>query len=146
MSKSNTFENEFLNLVLNNSNIPNIGDATGLRGSTAAGNLYIALHTADPGEAGTATTNEATYTGYARKAVSRGGGEWTVASGAATNANAQTFAACTGGTNTITHFSVVKEVSGASVILFSGALTASLAVAAGITPSFAAGQLTINED
>lgn len=42
MSKSNTFETELLTLLFNNTNIANIGDATGLRGSTTAGNFYVA--------------------------------------------------------------------------------------------------------
>ena len=62
------------------------------------------------------------------------------------DAAAINFPACTGGSNTITYFSVVKETSGASVILYSGALTASLAVSSGITPSFAIGELDITED
>ena len=37
MSKSNAFENAWLQLVFLNNPIANIGDATGLRGSTTAG-------------------------------------------------------------------------------------------------------------
>ena len=48
MSMSNAAETAWLTLLLNNTNWANIGDATGLRGSTVAGSLYIALHTADP--------------------------------------------------------------------------------------------------
>ena len=62
MSKGNTFENDLLLLVFNNTNAANIGDATGLRGSSTAGSLYVSLHTADPGEAGDQTTDEITYT------------------------------------------------------------------------------------
>jgi len=78
MSKSNTFENNLLLLIFNNTNIANIGDATGLRGSTAAGSLYWALHTADPGEAGSAITSETAYTNYARVAAARSGAGFTV--------------------------------------------------------------------
>lgn len=39
---------------------------------------YVSLHTGDPGEAGDQTTNEATYAGYARVAVARDSGGWTV--------------------------------------------------------------------
>jgi hypothetical protein len=66
MSKSNTWENDLLLLVFNNTNASLIGDATGLRGSTTAGSLYLSLHTADPGEAGNQSTNEIAYTSYAR--------------------------------------------------------------------------------
>lgn len=145
MSKGNTFENELLALIFNNSNIANIGDATGLRGSSIAGSLYVSLHTADPGEGGNQTTNEATYTGYARKAVARGAA-WTVSGNAVENASAITFDACTAGSNTITHFAVGTDSSGSGKILYKGALSASLAVSAGITPEFAAGALDITED
>ena len=73
MSKSNTFENDLLKLIFNNVDIADIGDAGGLQNSAAAGSLYVALHTADPGEAGNATTNETAYTNYARVAVGRSG-------------------------------------------------------------------------
>lgn len=146
MSKSNAFENKFLQLVFHNANIANIGDATGLRGSTAAGNLYVALHTADPGEAGVGNTSEATYTGYARKAVSRIAGNWTINNNQVQNAVAVAFDPCSAGSNTITHFSIQSEASGATDILYKGALTASLVVSAGITPNFAINQITITED
>lgn len=55
MSASNAFETALLTLIFNNTNLANVGDATGLRGSTTAGSFYIGLHTADPGEAGTVT-------------------------------------------------------------------------------------------
>ena len=65
MSKSNTFENDLLLLVFNNTDITLIGDAAGLQNSAAAGSLYVSLHTADPDEAGDQTTNETAYTDYA---------------------------------------------------------------------------------
>lgn len=70
---------DILNLLFVNSNAANIGDATGLRGSSTAGSLYVSLHTADPGATGDQTTNEASYTSYARVAVARTSGGWTVA-------------------------------------------------------------------
>ena len=39
MSKANGFENSLLLLVFNNTNIANVGDGTGLRGSATAGSL-----------------------------------------------------------------------------------------------------------
>lgn len=149
MSASNAFENLALLAFFQNANIANMGDATGLRGSTTAGSLFIALHTADPGEAGDQTTSEATYTGYARVAVARSSGGFTVSGTAPTqaaNAAAVNFPACTASTSVCTFFSVGLVTSGASVILASGALTASLSVSAGITPSFAIGQLTVTLD
>lgn len=146
MSASNTLETALLNLIFLNTDIANIGDAAGLQNSATAGSLYVSLHTADPGEAGSQTTSEATYTSYARVAVARSGAGWTVTGNTADNTAAVNFPACTGGTNTITYFGVGTDSSGAGTLLFSGILTASLAVSTGITPSFAIGTLDITAD
>jgi hypothetical protein len=146
MSKSNTFENDLLQLIFNNVDIADIGDAGGLQNSATAGSLYIALHTADPGEAGTAATSEATYTNYARVAVARSVVGWTVSGNSATNADQITFPQCGASGNTITHVSITTASSGTSKILYSGALNSSLAVALNITPLFAASGLTVTED
>jgi hypothetical protein len=146
MSKGNTFENDLLLLIFNNTDIADIGDASGLQNSATAGSLYVALHTADPGEAGNATTSEATYTSYARVAVARSGAGWTVSSNTATNAALVQFPECTGGSNTITHVSITTASSGTSKILYSGALSSSRSVSSGIQPQFAASALTVTED
>lgn len=135
MSKSNTLENQVIALLFNGTALP-----------WANANLFVALHTADPGEAGDQTTSEATYTGYARVSVSRDGAGWTVAGNQASNTAEITFPECTGGANTITHFSVGLVVSGASQILYKGALTASLAISNLITPRFPVGSLICQED
>ena len=135
MSKSNTFENELLLHLFNNSDIANIGDAAGLQNSVSAGSLYLVLHTADPGEAGTATTSEISYTGYARQAVARSSAGFTVSGASVTLTSNVDFPEMTAGAGgTVTFFSVVKEVSGASTILYSGAVTPDITVATGVTP------------
>lgn len=146
MSKGNTFETDLLGLIFNNTDIADIGDASGLQNSATAGSLYVALHTADPGEAGTAATSEATYTNYARVAVARSGAGWTVSGATATNAAQITFPQCGASGNTITHVSITTALSGTSKILYSGALNSSLSVALNITPLFAASGLTVTED
>jgi len=147
MSKSNTFESELLALIFNNTDIADIGDAGGLQNSAAAGSLYVALHTSDPGEAGDATTNETAYTNYARVAVARSGAGWTVSGSNVTNTAQITFPQCGVTGATITHGSITTAASGASKILYSGALSSSLAVANQITPFFAAGTgVTVSED
>lgn len=143
MSKGNTFENDFLKLIFQATAIANIADNAATSPLT---NLYVALHTADPGEAGDQTTNEVSYTGYGRVAVARTSGGWTVTANAVENAAAITFGQCTAGSSTATHFSVGTLTSGAGKILYSGALTGSLAISSGITPEFAAGDLDISED
>lgn len=143
MSKSNTLENALLALIFNATTFNNIAENDT---TSPATNLYVSLHTADPGEGGDQTTNEATYTSYARVAVARTSGGWTVSGNAVTNAAAIVFPEATGGSNTITHFGVGTASSGAGQLLYSGALTASLAVSTGIEPQFAAGDLDITED
>lgn len=146
MSASNAFENDFMLLLFNNTNIANIGDATGLRGSTAAGSLYVALHTADPGEAGNQSTSEAAYTGYARVAVVRTAGGFTVSGNQISNTAVVTFGTSTLGTPTITHFSVGYESAGATKIAVSGALNSSQVINIGGANTFAAGALTATVD
>jgi hypothetical protein len=146
MSKSNTFETDLLNLIFLNTDITLIGDAAGLQNSATAGSLYVSLHTADPGEAGSQTTNETAYTNYARVAVARTGGGWTVSGNTVSNAALVQFPQCGVTGATLTHFGVGTDSSGAGKLLYSGALTSSLAVSSGIQPQFAAGDLDITED
>lgn len=150
MSMTTVQAENLLKHYFQNANHANVGDATGLVASTTAGVFWISLHTADPGETGSQTTNEATYTGYARKSIVRSSGGWAVSSGAdpavADNVAALTFDQCTAGSNTITHFGVGTAQTAAGNLLFSGALTASLAVSAGITPEFAIGDLNVTAD
>jgi hypothetical protein len=146
MSMSNAMEAALLDLLFLNTDIANIGDAAGLQNSAIAGSFYIALHTADPGEAGDQTTNEASYTSYARVAVARSGAGWTRTGSAVSNAAAITFPQNTGTSQTFTHWSIGVAASGASMIVNSGALTASYTCPNGNTPQFEAGQLTTNAD
>lgn len=146
MSKSNTFENDILLLIFNNTDIAGIGDAGGLQNSAAAGSLYVSLHTGDPGEAGDQTTSETAYTDYARVAVARSGAGWTVSGNSATNAAQITFPQCGVTGATITYVGIGTDSAGAGTLLYSGALNSSLAVALNITPLFAASGLTVTED
>ena len=146
MSKGNTWETELLQLVFNNTDAALIGDATGLRGSSTAGSLYVSLHTGDPGEAGTQTTSECAYTSYARVAVARTAGGWTVTGNAVTNAALVQFPQCTGSSETATYFAIGTASSGTGKVLYRGALSASLAISSGIQPQFGAGDLDGTED
>lgn len=141
MSMSNTSETALLNLLFKNQVWAGIGDASGLQPSATAGSLYVALHTADPGEAGVQTTNEAAYTGYARVAVARTAGGWSVSGATVSNVGTVQFGECTAGSATATHFSVGTGASGAGSIIYSGALSASRAISAGITPLFNPGTI-----
>lgn len=143
MSLTNEAENLLIKLLFNNTTWANIGDATGLVGSSGTGSFYISLHTGDPGETGDQTTSEAAYTSYARVAVARTSGGWTVTNDTAANTAAITFPACTGSSSTVTYFGIGTASSAAGHLVASGALTSSLAVSSGITPSFAIGALTV---
>lgn len=126
MSKVNLYETELLAHVFQNAAIALIGDATGVRGSTVAGSLYVSLHTADPGEAGDQTTSEVAYGSYARQAVARasGAGGWNVSGNAANNVDAITFPLGTSGSVVnATHFGVGTSVSGAGKLLYKGLIT-----------------------
>jgi len=147
MSKSNAFETDLLELLFLNTNIANIGDATGLQGSSAAGNFYVSAHTASPGEAGDQTTSEAGWTSYARVAVPRNGSNWTVTGDTVDNDNNINFPKSTGGGNfTVTHLGVGTSVSGAGLLLYYPALTSSKTIEPNDTLVVEAGDLDISED
>jgi hypothetical protein len=140
MSKSNTWENGSLLLVFNNTNMANIGDATGLRGSSTAGSFYLSLHTADPGEGGNQSTNEISYTGYARVAIARSGSGFTVsANTVATVANTDFGTMTAGAGGTATHWGIGTDASGTGTLLYKGALSPTILVSNGVTPRVNAG-------
>ena len=134
MSKSNAWETALLQLLFNNTDAANIGDATGLRGSSTAGSLWVSLHTADPGEIGNQSTSEAAYTGYARVGVARSGSGWTVTGNSVSPAATISFPAATGGTATVTHFGIGTAQTGNGVLLYKGTVSPSISVATGVTP------------
>ena len=125
-----TFENDTLNLIFKGTAIANIADNAA---SAPLTNLFIALHTADPGEAGTQSTSEATYTSYARVSVARGAG-WTVTANSVSPAANIQFPIASAGANTITHWSVGVASSGATKVLFSGTTSPSISVTTGTQP------------
>jgi len=136
MSKGNTAENDTIKKFFHAIELSWDGNAS----------LFVALHTADPGEAGSQTTSEATYTSYARVTVARDATGWDVAGDSASNDDLLQFPQATGGTNTITHVSIGTAVSGAGQIIYSGALASSVSVSNGIQPQFNANALVTTED
>lgn len=145
MSKSNAWETALLTLLFNNTNVANVGDATGLRGSTTVGSLYFSLHTADPGEAGDQTTSEIAYTSYARVAVARTTGGFTISGNTVALAANVTFPAGTGGSGTAAFWGVGTSASGAGTLLYKGALSPSIVTGNGVTPVITAGNI-VTED
>lgn len=136
MSKGNTTENDFLEYTFK-------ATAFSWNGNT---NLYVSLHTADPGEGGNQTTSECAFGSYARQTVARSGSGWTVSGNTASNAATISFPECSSGSETVTHVAIGTASSGTGQILYSGSLSASRSVSSGITLQFAAGALDITED
>jgi hypothetical protein len=103
-------------------------------------NVAVALHTADPADAGTQSTSEMTtgaYTGYARVNVGRTTGAWTAATTAASISPVANidFPPGTGGTGaTANFFSTGGSAGGATPILWSGGISPTIACGNGVTP------------
>lgn len=130
MSKSNTFENDLLKLIFQGVGIAGLADNAG---TTPLTNLFLSLHTADPGEAGDQTTNEVAYTGYARVPVARSTAGWTVTDNSVSPAANIEFGEMTAGTpGTATHGAIGTSATGTGKILYSGALTPQVAYAVGV--------------
>ena len=144
MSTTTAFKDAQNDLYFNNVDHANIGDASGLQNSAAAGSFYISLHTADPTATGDQTSSEATFTSYVRVAVARTTGGFTVVNGNASNAAAVTFAEATGGSETITYFGIGSDSSGTGNLQYYAAVTTSRAVSSGVTLEFAIGELDVD--
>lgn len=142
MSKGDTFENDLLKLIFNATAIANIADNAA---ATPLTNLYVSLHTADPGEGGSQTTSETSYTGYARVAVARNSGGWVVTGASVSPAAAIAFGLWTAGAGTITHWAVGTASSGAGKVLYSGTVTPNITLGSGVVPTLTTAS-TITED
>jgi hypothetical protein len=143
VSKGDTYENDWLRLVFNATAIANIADNAATSPLT---NLQVSLHTGDPGEAGTQATSEIAYTGYARVAVARTTGGWTVTTNSVAPVANIDFGAMTGGAGgTVTHFAVGTAASGTGKLLYSGTVTPNITVSTGVTPRLTTAS-TITED
>lgn len=142
MSKGNTYENDLLKLIFQAIAIADLADNDATSPLT---NLYVSLHTADPGEAGDQTTSEIAYTGYARVAVARTSGGWAVTNNSVSPVANIDFPAGTGGAGTATHFGVGTLASGAGKLLYSGTVTPNIVCGNGVTPRLTTAS-TITED
>lgn len=141
-SMTDGFENALALLLFNNTTLANIGDATGLVGSTTAGSTQLALHTVALTDASTLlTSNEVAYTGYARPTQARSGSGWTVSGDTASNAALITFGEMTaGGPDTVVHLGLGFIATG-DVLRLHQDLTADLVINNGVTPTFQIGAL-----
>ncbi len=130
MSKSSYAEAKFVQLVFHGNTWPLVAQ----NHASPITNLYLALHSADPGEGGNQSTSEIVYTSYARATVARSVAGWTVTANVASPAVAIDFAECTGGSDTATFASIGDLASGAGNIIYKGALTPSIAISTGTIP------------
>jgi hypothetical protein len=115
--------------------------------SSPATSLYISLHNANPGATGTQATSETAYTNYARVGVVRTTSGWAISGETIDNIAAINFPACGASGDTLTYIGIGTNATAgqAGILLYFGALTSSLAVSNGITPSVAAAALTVTE-
>ena len=126
MSYSDFLEDEIQDHVFNNG------------AYTAPANLFVALYTADPSDAGGGT--EVTGGSYAR--VSTAAADWDTSSGGVIdNVNAITFPTATASWGTVTAFGLFDASSAGNLLIWAG-LTTDKSVGDGDTASFAVGALT----
>lgn len=142
MSKTNALETDLLELLFNATAIADLAEDDS---TTPATSLHVSLHTADPGEAGDQTTNEATYTSYARVAVTRDASGFTVTGNSVSPAANVDFPTATGGSETITHFGIGTDLSGAGYLMYKGTVTPQISVSTGVAPRLTTAS-TISED
>lgn len=129
--KGAVFCNDLLKLIFNAVGIANLADNAG---SSPLTNLYVSLHTADPTAAGDQTTDEVSYTSYARVAVARSSSGWTVTGNSVSPVSTIAWPGCTGGTATATTWAAGTASSGTGKILYTGPISPSIAISTGVTP------------
>lgn len=131
MTISNTTETAILKLIFQAVAWANYADDAA---SSPQTNVHVGLHTSDPGDTGNMSTNEITYTNYARVNVARTTGGWSESSGSVSPVANIDFPAGTGGSGTATHFSTGKTGGGSAAILWSGTVTPNIVTGNGVTP------------
>lgn len=122
MGRTTAAITNYLNLIFCNIAWPNVGDASGLQPSAAAGNWVLSLHTADPGQGGNQSTNEAAWGGYTRILVPRDTSNWLVAAPQVSNILQLLFPVCTSGSEVDTHWGLGTDSSGAGHLEYSGVI------------------------
>lgn len=132
---SDVTEANILKLYFNATAIANIADNAATSPETTVG---LGLHTADPADAGNASTSEAAYTGYARQTVARGAGGFTIGSTSPTQAAltaAVNFPQATAGSETEAYFTAHKASGGSTADIYAaGPISPTIPVSNGVTP------------
>lgn len=135
-AKTTAFANNLLKLLFNATAWANVADNAA---SSPLTNLYVSAHTSDPGTGGDQTTNETSYTSYARQAVARTTGGWTVSGASVYPVANIVFPASTSGTPTLTHFGVGSSLSGAGDLWYRGTITPNIVVSTSVVQTLAGG-------
>lgn len=125
---------DLLRLVLAAVPIPELADDASEDPITE---LWISLHTGDPGDDGDQETNEATYGAYERMSLARDGSSWVFTSEGARLADRLFFPRATSGSETLTHFAIGTSETGAGLLLHSDPLGTPVVVVAGVRPVLA---------
>lgn len=135
-SLSNTYENALLDAVAGS------GRAAGFPAT-----YYLALFTADPGEAGVITAEVPNAGAYARLAIPNDTTNWPAAAGSTkSNALAKTFPTATANWGQVTHCALMSTAGhGTGAVVASSAVTPA-PVNSGETAVFPVGSLVFNAD
>ncbi len=147
--KGNELQRTFLNYIFcTSAPTTQVGAGTGAATSTTT-TLWVALHTADPGNAGNQATNEVAYTNYARIATNRsnaGAASWVISTTfspcSVFPSSAIGFAQCTtSSTVVITNWSVGTFQSAGTTtgLYYCGTVTPNIALNTNVTPSLTTG-------
>jgi hypothetical protein len=131
MSISDATETAILALIFNAAAWANYADNAA---SVPQTQISVALHTADPTDAGNQIFSEVAYTSYARMNVNRTTAGWLVAGSVVSPVANIDFPIGTGGAGTVTFFSCGKTGGGATPYLWSGTVTPNIVCGNGVTP------------
>lgn len=146
MSFTDQAEIDLLDLMFQNVDAVNYGDAAGLQNSAAPGSSELALADVNHGETDTAlTANEVAYTGYLRPTQARSSAGWAAAAaGLVDNAALIQFGSMTaGGPDTATSVGLGFFSADEFLHLF-GSLDADLVINNGINPQFVIGAFDVS--
>lgn len=107
-------------------------------------NLYVALHSADPTDAGSGT--ELSGGGYSRVQVANNGSTFSRSGNQVSNTGPISFPESTGSQGNATHGAIWTAATGGNLLYASALGTARDVNAAGITVTIPAGGLTVSEE
>ena len=128
-AKGTTYSSDLLSLIFNAVTFSNVAiNAT----AGPLTNLWVSLHTASPGAGGAQTSNEATFGGYSRVAVTRTSAGWTVSTNSVSPAANITFPQATSGSETESFFGVGAASTGAGTLFYYGTISPVIVVSSGV--------------